>query len=389
MRWGRVLPFAVMLTCWLHAASALAAPRVGIFENGSPPATIPGLDPSTRSAGMGGAGGAIFWGDDTSPWANPALLGMASGLRYVDGRTSILPDDVFPYVTQQTTLGYCGLGLSLSGQPFDGFGKSEITQSLGGVSGFPVSRTFERMRSWGVGASLSGVAASAAQLRHAEAPGFTRHADLAFGYTEKVVESGTTGSATSQARGVSHDMGVLARTGTTMSRGGGDAMALRLDAACGLSVLGSGNGHAGLNPIERRLRSALAARASLAHAAGWGRTLPAWLAPAFESMVSLGLAYDAEHVTHRSLDGDYDLHHYGAELGITSVLSLQLGRFESASHYAATTWGYSVTLPVGRFGGVRYAHASVPMDPVIGSESLPHRSWSAWLDPLALARAGR
>jgi hypothetical protein len=106
-------------------------------------------------------------------------------------------------------------------------------------------------------------------------------------------------------------------------------------------------------------------------------------------MVSLGLAYDAEHVTHRGSLGGYDLHHYGAELGVTSVVALQLGRFESATHHSATTWGYSVALPAGTFGGVRYTRATVPMDPGIDSERLPHRTWSVWLDPVAIAGRGR
>ena len=46
------------------------------------------IDASIRSAGMGGACNAVFWGADPNDWANPALLGYHSGLRYSWGKTS-------------------------------------------------------------------------------------------------------------------------------------------------------------------------------------------------------------------------------------------------------------------------------------------------------------
>jgi len=53
-----------------------------IFEsyNSNPPGLE--IDPSTRSAGMAGAASAVYWGTDPNYWANPALLGYASGIRY-------------------------------------------------------------------------------------------------------------------------------------------------------------------------------------------------------------------------------------------------------------------------------------------------------------------
>ncbi|MGH7729992.1 MAG: hypothetical protein ACRENJ_01940 [Candidatus Eiseniibacteriota bacterium] len=48
-------------------------------------------DPSVRSAGMGGASTADG-SDDLNAWANPALLGHTSGLRYRWNNTRFLPD---------------------------------------------------------------------------------------------------------------------------------------------------------------------------------------------------------------------------------------------------------------------------------------------------------
>jgi hypothetical protein len=41
-------------------------------------------------------------------------------------------------------------------------------------------------------------------------------------------------------------------------------------------------------------------------------------------------------------------------------------------------------LPIGRFGGVRYDDASVD-----SALDFDYRAWSVWIDPLAIARAGR
>jgi hypothetical protein len=385
---------ALLATCCCLSRPAAAATDASIFERVGT-FTFVGVDPSCRSAGMGGASSAVFWGDDLDAWANPALPGLVEGVHYEDGLTSIFPGEI-DLVTRQTTLGYGGLGLSLVGQPFDGLGKREIamgpiyqTTAYSTVTSLSV---YDRTRSWGVGASLSRLLGTAARLRHREAPAFTRHADLAVGYAENVLESGwiPSDAPPSIVRGVSHDLGLLARAGTAMTRGGGDAMPLRLGAAYALVAQGNGHDHMGGVPLERRLRHAGSARASLGPPARWTRDVPAWIAPAFDSFLSLGLAYDFERLTYGYAGTHHsNLHHYGAELGITDVLAVQLGTTGFAGGYSETSWGWSAALPVGRFGGARYAYARVPKSPGFDPSYTPHRSWSVWLDPLALAHAGR
>src|SRR6266542_4725831 len=87
-----------------------------------------------------------------------------------------------------------GLGVALSGRPFENPGGIRLDE--GTFTGYsadpgvppPVYRLYDQVRSWGVGVSLAGVAGTIAALRQRPAPGFARHADLAFGYSEKSVE---------------------------------------------------------------------------------------------------------------------------------------------------------------------------------------------------------
>src|SRR5262249_37494468 len=52
------------------------------------------LDPSIRSAGMGAAASAVFWGGDVDDWANPALLAAQRGARYQLGKALLTPETV-------------------------------------------------------------------------------------------------------------------------------------------------------------------------------------------------------------------------------------------------------------------------------------------------------
>src|SRR5690348_1059502 len=93
-----------------------------IFEALSPP--ILDIDPSVRSASMGGASTAVFWGVDPNHWVNPALLGFATGIRYESGHTDY--DYGFQLRTSRVTVGYAGVGFATAGQPIDGLGDSHL-----------------------------------------------------------------------------------------------------------------------------------------------------------------------------------------------------------------------------------------------------------------------
>ena len=80
------------------------------------------IDVSSRSAALGGASDALFWGEERNHWANPALLGYEHGIRYEHGYTQLLPGLAnFPFTSDVIKFGGGGVGLVLSGQPF-GYG---------------------------------------------------------------------------------------------------------------------------------------------------------------------------------------------------------------------------------------------------------------------------
>ncbi len=110
---------AATLGCAFTPGAAHAA---DIFENvRATSAPVLDIDPSVRSVAMGGATTAVFWGDGVNHWANPALLGTVSGVRFDASDVSLLPE-VFPgfkFRTRRLTVGYGGLGVALAGEPFD------------------------------------------------------------------------------------------------------------------------------------------------------------------------------------------------------------------------------------------------------------------------------
>src|SRR5262245_11563103 len=80
----------------------------------APPPTSLIFDTSIRSAAMGGAGAAVFWGEP-GVWANPATLAGVHGIGWVAGRTHVLPgiDDEIVFSSQRLLIGAGGVGFSL------------------------------------------------------------------------------------------------------------------------------------------------------------------------------------------------------------------------------------------------------------------------------------
>src|SRR5690349_1187658 len=74
-----------------------------IFDNLAIAAPVLEIDPSIRSAAMGGASTAVSWGIDPNYWANPSLLGYARGIRYEQGSTDY---GFVEFRSRRTTLGW-------------------------------------------------------------------------------------------------------------------------------------------------------------------------------------------------------------------------------------------------------------------------------------------
>src|SRR5215468_4643234 len=123
----------------LLIAATLAASLVHSSAHAQGTARSMDIDVSIRSAGMGGASAAVFWGQDLNHWSNPALLGLVRGLRYEQGSTQLVPDLASDVKLESKVLkaGGGGLGLVWSGTaPGPGgvhlsYGASEGTDSLG------------------------------------------------------------------------------------------------------------------------------------------------------------------------------------------------------------------------------------------------------------------
>lgn len=380
-------PFvAALMACC--AAGLQPASAAEIFEDVTV-APVLQIDPSVRSVGMGGAGTAAFWGIDPNHWANPALLGYASGIRYEQGSTKIY-EGVLDFRSRRTTLGGAGLGISAVGQPFERAGTVETDFSFGLDDGTQV-RYVDRVRSWGVGASLGRLTETISRSLGREPIGITRYADVAVGFAEKRVEEIFTGvyapssgtpPSTSEHGAVARDWGVLVKAGIPVrfgARGAG-----RLEGAYGFADLGYNQPLLFGLKIGRDSRNGVALRMTFDPAEPWTSRLPGWFARGLEPMVSVAGAFDAHHT---SSFGPRDQNHWGAELGLANAV---FGRFgESAVEGDATqnTWGFGLGLPLGGYGGFRYDHANVAR--ADGLDDLTRDSWTVWMDPIAVARLRR
>jgi len=377
--WSRVRLAAAVLACAYGIATAVPAGSAQIFEKVGTFGPS-GWDPSARSQAMGGASGAVFWGADPNHWANPALLGLAQGIRYEDADESLLFDT--HVIARREVLGYGGLGAALEGRPFPGLGGLEVKlplleQLLPG--------SYDRIRSWGIGASLSRLAGATAALRHREAPAFTRYADLAFGYNHKSREFGI---AEFPSQAVAVDWGLLVRAGAPLALHAGGGLKARVDAAYSYSVQNSNDASASgsLGPVWRPHRHGLAARAGLAMPARWRSRLPVRLAPGFEPLLSIGGAWDREFITVGSGRAVGDRSHAGMELGLGNVVFVRFGHRGGTAYSSVRTSGYGLALPIGEIAGVRYDHATIAFPDFPG---ITTRSWMAWVNPVELVRALR
>jgi hypothetical protein len=360
------------------AFALIALPRSArsaiIFE--AFPDPILDYDPSVRSASMAGASGAVYWGDAPNYWANPALLGYAQGIRYEDGLESLPTASVGDgfqtmliesrATARREVLGYGGLGFAFAGRPFDGPGGIRFESKVTTTAPWSPTTTdefFDEMWSWSVGISASGLARSYAALTHQNAPRFTQYLDLALGYAHKA--TGSTG------KGVSSDWGLLTRCGVPIRLG---STTLAVEGAYGYSVLSS----PGVAPYRyRHHRNAVSVRAALTATPGPMARTPDWIRSGFQPLISVGATLDNEHVV-----GPYSATQEmsGAELSLLNVVFLRAGQ----DRHDRTSTGWGLSLPIGSFAGVRYDHSH--LDDFFGST---RRSWSVWVDPLALRRGSQ
>jgi hypothetical protein len=333
------------------------------------------LDPSAPSRAMGGASGAVFWGD-VDGWPNPSLLGLARGLRYDYDNTTM--GGGFDYQARRLVLGWGGLGASLAGRPFPGIGGTRLTSSLAlEASGLPleVFELDEQVKSWSVGASVSGLATSIAEMRGVRAPAFCRFTDLALGFGYKDLDQ--KGALSAVDIGPAMDWGLLVRVGSGFTA---FSNSCRADLAYGYSVQNANevdvSGRFGT--VWRPHRHATAARLTLDPPALSTRRAALGLQP----LLAAGGAWDRIFVTADEMRVS-DETRLGAEIALANVAYIRFGQGQSGS---ASPSGYGFALPIGRMARVRYDRARVPIQ---GLPDATTDRWSVWLDPVAIVDAWR
>ena len=140
-------------------------------------------------------------------------------------------------------------------------------------------------------------------------------------------------------------------------------------------------------PVARHHRNGFALRAALDPPAAWVARLPAWLVAGLTPLVSLGGAFDADHLTPARASGHgRDTDHWGAELGLANVVFGRVGDVHGEQS-SNGTWGYGLALPVGRFGGFRFDHAVLRGAEGFGDTR--RNGWTLWLDPVGIWRKAR
>ncbi len=351
------------------------------------------LDPSARASGMGATSEAVFWDEGTDHWGNPALLGYQRGVRYEWGRTRLVPGlaaDV-NFTTNVVKLGAGGLGVALSGKPIGvgglhlSYGTSQSTDQQGNPTG--TYESHEQIDSWSLGLSAARLGETIATLTGHDPTSWSRYADVSFGMSGKKAEVSLAPGAIGETS--AHDLGLLVRLSPLEWSPATRDAPISLDLAYGWSDLSyDGEDLYGTPPSEHE-RHGFAGRFGfdpplLAGSMGGLR----WIWEGFHPLMGLGLAKDHARIgvpaSRYETDGD------GFEVTLLNVLAYRHGHYEDkVGEIDGRTEGWSVGLPIGRFGGLRYDHATFPQARNSGLENLNRKAASAWIDALGVWQAVR
>jgi len=338
------------------------------------------IDGSAISSAMGGASAAVFWSAEPNYWANPALLGYYQGVRYQYAHSQLVPGlatDVI-LTSNRVTLAAWGVGVELGGTKLD----------------YGDSYGEEKVQAAALGVSLSRLLGSIAPGSPVAA--LARNLDLAVGFARKDVEMQLSPLTWGEASASGHpcDIGLLARAGLDLGTLAGAAAPVRLEAALGAAVLNFNDveftflNEDESSPPSRMRRLGGSARLAVGLPAAWSgmAAFPGALLRGLDPLVSVGVAYDDEHVqAGDESDHGYDVTHVGLEVAVLNALSVRLGHVtDREGGIDGATWGLGVGLPIAGVAGVRYDYAEYPQ-----SSSLPdviRRTASVFVDPIALWR---
>ncbi len=357
-RWPLVV--VVALCTWCSRSNAQGTPAV--FT----------LDTSPRSAALGGASTALFWGSDLNYWANPALTGYFRGLSYEYRRAQLIPG-LAPTVAienQPIRIGGGGVGVVFSGEPF-GRG-TELSFGAGPK---------DEGDSWGFGVSAGGLVTTIARMTDGETPGWMERVDVAYGMNFKEAEVNILG-VTEETD--ASDWGILVR-GTPILSEPHETSEFRFDIAYGHSVLSQEDDAElfGVR-ISEQVKDGIAARLSWNP---WIRTLSdlpgGWFLEGFFPLLTVGAVADWTDVN--GPGSEFETSGQGLEVGLANFVAVRVGHYlDGEGQIEGATWGFGLGLPVGRIGRLQYDTGLVPQ-----SSTLDHRQqhgFTIWLDPLAAWR---
>lgn len=389
------------------AAAALFAPVVSLclmtayMASAEDYPLVLGYDLSTRSAALGGASNALFWGEELNSWGNPSLLGEAQGIRFTTSHMPVSPflTDRASFQSTDLVVGADGLGFVLSGRP-RGLGRVVLDygiQPVLGSGGYPTTfaDAFESVDSWGFGVSVLQAIRTTSRLWGADFPKRDRF-DVSFGMNFKNVASQHLYGYPQTTR--ARDWGMLLRATPMDNTGSTSRVSARFDLAGGISVLSYNDdatlpGIDGPTPISQHARLGASARVALdppqlVRASQQNSSLASWL-DGLRPLLSVGLTTDHEargtsYTTTERYTG------WGAEVSFARVFSIRRGHTLDKGRYwplEGSTSGWSVGLPIGRWAGfmVEDAHFPQPLGSAVGA--LHRRATVAWIDPIAFARS--
>jgi|GEM_PF-341840 len=375
---------------------------------------------SARANGMGNAGTAVTWGEDTNHWANSALLAFRPGIQYRSFEAKLaegLADDIW-LTNKELTLGAYGVTVLLAKGPFEGnylnMGTQEGTDENGNSTG--TFESYMKSQSWGL--AVEGVQVMERIL--SREPGvWSRYVGLAGGITwhdfedklapDGAIQDGGGGNAQGSAKSMGY---VLQLTYSDLSRGGGlfdnGALGLSFGGAYGASVLNK------TDDMIHHLDADQSDPFPRAYLSGWSYTAQVTFAdkmreqmnefgfgflgdmfnPLFsytraEDLNEAGYYWTGEDYEYGRYPDDYpdaynqDEHSRGWEIGLANVFFIRGGHFTAAyGDIDDKTEGGGWKIQAGRLGGFRRDWADFPQ--AAGLPVTRRTTWSMWVDPLAI-----
>ena len=374
------------------------------------------IDTSIRAAGMGRAGVAVFWGGDPNQWVNPALLAHHEGIRYEYGKTHLVPElasSVY-FRSKAVTVGGFGIGAYMAGKPRKRLGGYRLdygTSEATDVDGNPIGEftSFEVIEAFGFGLSVAELMENLLRVMGADPPAVSRFVDVSLGRAWKdvtvdlapagVTLDGRAGRGESKNR----DQGLLVRVTPynaidfpglipPVER----AIRARIDVSYGTAAVNYDN-NASITYIDQDQSDPFAKLSHWGWAIHADLTLPAlasesneskrlgWLRDLFSPLVSFGATLEhSQPAVNDSKEGqEIDLS--GWELGLANVFTLRHGHVDDPTGTViGDTSGWSLGLRVGKAGGIRYDHATVPQSIYLGD--VDRKGFTVFLDPVRLIR---